>query len=96
MKLPTWSSKSLLLLGLFPYTLWAVIQIGETGDPTNTLNNQLENILLTLWLILFGISVALYTRKRFNKVRKISLCIFNKFNLLIFGLILLALFLNYE
>lgn len=96
MKLPVWISKSLLLLGLFPYSLWAVIQIGETGDPANTLNNQLENILLTLWLILFGISVALYTNQRFDKVKKNSLCIFNKFNLLVFGLILLAIFLNYE
>ena len=96
MKSLSWINKSFLLLGLLPYSLWSIIQIGETGDPTNTLNNRLESILLVLWLILFGVSIAFHVVKRFNQDRKIHLCIFNKFNFLVFVLILLALFLNYE
>lgn len=96
MKLLSLMGVTSLLLGLVPYSLWSVIQIGETGDPANVLNNRLENTLLIFWIVLFAISVVLLAIKRFHKERDIHLCFFNKFNLLILLLILLSLFLNYE
>lgn len=95
-KLLGWLSGSSFLLGSVPYTVWSVIQVWETGDPTYTLNDRLESALLGFWAVLFAISVMLWAIKRFGEDRKIYLCFFNKLNFLVLLLILLALFFNYE